>query len=322
MRYASLSISSSLAAAAAAFTLATPALAAPPDDPVVFAPHPEEVAEERAEKVSLTAEPDLGDRPLVIYAPIRDGEGDSITVETTTGTARRGPLWWLGLSVSPLLAPIPADGRVGLGSEHLTTNRFRACLYPHRGQTCGVVKGFDFKLQLFSSGGTRDYPRWTTYVRTGYSAGRVSVAPRGSGSQAGDATSIQYVSAPVFLGGNIYPFLHFPVRPYAGIGAGVDILKLDYLRWNEDPLVDASGRVGLEVHAGLEGRITNFVTLHAEVMQQWSARRRLEGLPDVSPTGLSVLLGVTAAIPLNLDTRPYRHARTTRVSRTRVTTRR
>ena len=64
------------------------------------------------------------------------------------------------------------------------------------------------------------------------------------------------------------------------------------------------------------------MTLHAEVMQQWSAARRIEGLPAVSPTGLSVLLGVTAAIPLNLDTRGYRRGGSTHTHRTKVTHRR
>ncbi|MEM6996881.1 MAG: hypothetical protein AAF721_40640 [Myxococcota bacterium] len=261
----------------------------------MFAPHPKAVAKEREDKIALTAEEDLGDRPLVIYGPVRERE-------PATASRVAGPVWWLGLGVSPLLAPIRTSGRV-TGQDSLTTNRFRACVYPHEGQTCGVVKGFDFKLQLFASGGTREYPRFIGYLRSGYSAGRVSVKPRANGSEPGDAMAIQYVSAPIFAGANAYAFKTIPVRPYAGMGVGVDLLRLTYDRFEAGDLVDISGRVGLEVHGGVEGRITNFVSLHAEVMQQFSARRRVAGLPDVSPTGLSVLLGVTAAIPLNLDTR-------------------
>ena len=273
---------------------------AAPDDPVVFAPHPAAVAKERSEQIAFTAEEDLGERPLVIYGP-EPREPEPAEHTTVIQSEEPAPIWWLGLGVSPVFAPIPASGRVEGGADVLTTNRFRACLYPHEARTCGVVKGFDFKVQVFRSGGTRKYPRLIGYVRSGYAAGRVSVAPREGGARTGDAMAIRYLSAPIFVGGNAYAFIDFPVRPYAGLGAGVDILRLDYTRFDAATRTDASGRVGLELHAGIEARITNFVSVHAEVMQQWSARRRLEALPDVSPTGLSVLLGVTAAIPLNLD---------------------
>ncbi len=275
------------------------AQAQPPEDPVVFEPHPDDVAEERAEQIAFTADPELDDAPLTIYAPIHQRE--EVTVhEQTVVVEQPAPARavWLGLSMSPVLAPVPASGLVGRGETSLTSNRFRACVYPDRGGTCGVVKGFDFKVPLFVAGGPRQYPRAIGYLRTGYGGGRVAIEPRAGGAQPGDATSIRYLSVPVFVGANVYLVKDFPLRPYGGLGAGVDILRLDHARYQQSSLIDISGRVGLEVHAGLEGRLSNYVALHAEVMQQWSPRRRLEGVPDVSMTGLSVLAGVTVTIPV------------------------
>jgi hypothetical protein len=295
--------------------------AAAPDDPVVFAPHPPEVAEERKEQIAFTAQEDLGDRPLVIHGPeAREHEGVVHHSETTVVEHDAAPSWWLGLALSPTFAPIPANGRVEADADVLTTNRFRACLRPAVGEpyanpSCGVVKGFDVRLQLFRAGGTRDFPRFVGYVRTGSAGGGASVAPAPGGATAGDAMSIRYLSVPIFVGGNVYVFQRFPLRPYAGLGAGVDVLRVDYTRFEAPQRTDFSGRVGLELHAGIEGRVTNYVALYAEVMQQWSARHRVPDLPDVSATGLSVLLGASFAIPVDVGRRSattVRHSSTTK----------
>lgn len=282
----------------------TMASAAAPEDPVVIEAHPEGAPPERDDSITFVAEPDMGDGPLRVGAPVGEsaagGEG-GVVVSTRQTTVLQetppAPVWWLGLSTSPMLAPLTATGRVGRDEGQLPANRFRACLYPHDGRTCGVVKGFDFQLRLFQAAGTHEYPRGIVYVRTGYSAGRVSVEPREGGSQTGDATAVRYLSVPVFLGTNLYLLPSSPVRPYGGLGAGVDILRLDYSRYQQAGLTDVSGRLGFEVHAGLEARISNFVALHAGVMQQWSLRRRLAGVPDVSTTAFSVLAGVTFSVP-------------------------
>jgi hypothetical protein len=113
---------------------------------------------------------------------------------------------------------------------------------------------------------------------------------------------VQYLAVPIQLGVTAYAFPRSPVRPYGGVGFGVDILRLDYTLYQEDRyqqarLRDVTGRVSLEIHVGLEGRISNHIALHAGVLQQWSPWRRLPGVPDVSTTALTVLGGVTVAVP-------------------------
>jgi hypothetical protein len=286
--------------------LGTPcaARAAAPEDPVVIEAQPEGEDPDDDDSITFVAAPEMGDAPLRVGAPVGEaaegGEG-GVVVSTSQTTVLHAapprPVWWLGLSTSPVMAPIPATGRVGRDEDILSANRFRACLHPHDGRTCGVVKGFDFQLRLFQAAGTHEYPRAIAYLRTGYGAGRVSVEPREAGAQAGDATAVRYLAVPVYLGTNVYLLPRSPVRPYGGLGAGVDILRLDYSRYQQAELTDVSARLGLEVHGGLELRISNFIALHAGVMQQWSLRRRLAGVPDVSTTAFSVLAGVTFSVP-------------------------
>ena len=223
---------------------------------------------------------------------------------------------WAGLSVGTIFSPVPSNGQIGEGVGRLNSNKFRACLEPKVGGTCGYVKGFDFKVQMFETGGSRDYPTVIGYFRTGFTAGRVDVDPGSNDFLPGQVTSMRYTSVPLFFGGNIYAFGDFPIRPYAGLGMGFDVLRLDYRRNGESRFLDASGRFGFELHAGLEARISNFVAFHAEVMQLWSVRRKVADMPDMSNTGLSVLAGVSVAIPTNL--RDYREHHHHEVRRTRT----
>lgn len=295
------------------------AAAAPaPEDPVVVEAAPDAgAADDDDDRITFVAGPAEDDEPLRILGPAGEAEGSapgrvevSTRQEVVVREAEPAPVWWLGLQSSVALSPVPSTGRVERQERLLDANRFRACLYPHQGRTCGVVKGFDFQLQLFQARGTHDRPRVIGYVRSGYGAGRVSVEPREGGSRVGDATAVQYLAVPVWLGVSAYAFPRFPVRPYGGMGVGVDVLRLEYARHEQARLVDVTTHAGVEVHAGIEGRISNHIALHAGVMQQWSSRRRIIGVPDVSTTGLTILAGVTAAVP----TRPQRSGgRTTEV---------
>jgi hypothetical protein len=305
---ASFSVASFSVGCVLALGSASTARAAAPDDPVVIEARPADAAAdgEPDDRITFVAGPEADDEPLRIEGPagVPTAEGEpggavevSTRQEVVVHEATPTPVWWLGLQSNVALSPIPASGRVGREERSLDANRFRACLRPYEGRTCGVVKGFDFRLQLFQAAGTHERPRVIGYLRTGYGAGRVSVEPREDGRRAGDATAVQYLAVPIFVGASAYAFPRWPVRPYGGLGVGVEILRLDYARFEQARLVDVTVRPGFEIHAGVEGRISNHIALHATVMQHWSTRRRLIGVPDVSTTGLAILLGVTVAVP-------------------------
>lgn len=229
-------------------------------------------------------------------------------------------LKWLGLHAGMVLNAAGGSGRVSDADGRLRQNQFKACADPAGETLCGYVKGLDLKVQMFETEGTWRYPTFVGYFRTGFEQGRVHVQPGEDGFAPGDATRLDYTSVPLFLGGSVYLFEEFPVRPYGGLGFGFDVLRLDYRlaggegrRGEPTRTVDASARIGFELHAGLEVRISNYVALSAEVMQLWSARRKMPRLPDYSNTGLSVLAGVTVGIPVRLDRRgDEHHTKTTR----------
>ena len=177
-------------------------------------------------------------------------------------------------------------------------------------------------LALFEANGRRDYPWAVGYFRTGYTGGRVTFNPRGAdGFLDGDTRDLSYMTVPLFFGGNVYFFDKFPVRPFAGMGAGFDVLRIQYDRHNAPGITDASARIGFEVHAGLEARITNHITLSAEVRQLWSARNKVGGAPDFSNQGLSIVTGITLALPSAGGRRhEHRHVKKTvrRVERVEV----
>jgi len=223
-------------------------------------------------------------------------------------------LHWAGFSMSSVFSLIPSSGRVSETQGRLNSNAFRACVRPGGEKTCGYVKGLDFKVQVFEANDGRDYPRAIGYFRSGFNGGRISMDSGENDFLDGQVTELRYVSVPLFFGGNVYAFKDFPVRPYGGLGAGFDILRLDYRRQDQAAKLDASARIGFELHAGVEARITNFVSLHVEVMQLWSARRKVDDVPDFSGTGLSMLGGVAVAIPTNL--REFRRHQNEHATRT------
>ena len=214
---------------------------------------------------------------------------------------------WLGLHAGAVFSPTGATGRVSSSDGRLRSNQFKACADPEGDTACGYIKGLDLKVQMFESPSAWKFPRFVGYFRTGFEQGRVRFLPGPDGFSPGQAQRLDYTSVPLFLGGNVYLFDEFPVRPYGGLGFGFDVLRLDYRRAEQARLVDASARIGFELHAGLEVRISNYVSLNAEVMQLWSARRKMEHLPDYSNTGMSVLAGVTVGIPVRLDRHEHEH---------------
>ncbi len=227
----------------------------------------------------------------------RDEDGEVVEVVETTEVTSGGDETWGGLYfgtvVSPFRVVAPADA-----AWRVTSDQAQACLDPLGARGCGNLRGFDTRLVIFEADGRRDYPWAIGYFRTGYTGGRVNFNPTGSeGFRPGEARNLSYMAVPLFLGGSVYFFDKFPVRPYAGLGAGFDVLRIQYDRHERAAKTDASARIGFELHAGLEARITNHVSISAEVQQLWSARRKLSGVPDFSNEGLSIVTGVTLAIP-------------------------
>jgi hypothetical protein len=164
---------------------------------------------------------------------------------------------------------------------------------------CSALRGFDLRWQYFNVGRNSKYPRALFYFRTGYQSGFA----RFNGGmpetlQSGFPSSLAYFTVPLFLGGNIYLFDAFPVRPYAGLGFGLDVIRLDYDRPGE-PLSDVVARPGFELHAGIEARITNWVSLTGEVQQLWSARKKYRSAPDFSNEGFTIITGVAIGFPLS-----------------------
>ncbi len=237
---------------------------------------------------------------------VRDEDGEVVEVTETTEVHSHGDQTWGGLYFGTVVSPFRLVGPTNQG-KRVTSNQAQACLDPSGARGCGNVRGFDTRLVLFEADGRRDYPWAVGYFRTGYTGGRMSFNPASSeGFVEGEARSLAYMTVPLFFGGNFYVFDDFPLRPYAGFGAGFDVLRIQYDRHDAPTLSDASARIGFEVHAGLEARITNYVTLSAEIQQLWSARRKLGGVPDFSNEGFSIVSGVTVAIPSLGDRRRKR----------------
>jgi hypothetical protein len=266
--------------------------------------------------------------PTAPPAPTAPSGGSGKTVETVEtvvhehddddaddrdhhGHHHGGGTTWFGLAFGAVATPLGPGGHVEQ-NRRVTSNPFRACLDPGGEKHCSAVRGFDVRLQMYRTRGAWEYPRVVGYFRTGYQAGFAAFDPEerpGSrgGYARGEARSLSYQAVPLFFGGSIYAFKKFPVRPYAGMGAGFDILRLRYTRHEDRALLDASARIGFELHAGIEARISNVVALSAEVTQLWSARRKLAGVPDFSNEGLTVMAGVAISIPTKQDLRRRHH---------------
>ncbi len=238
---------------------------------------------------------------------VRDEDGEVLEVVETTEVHSHGDQTWGGLYFGTVVSPFRIVGPTNQ-NWRVTSNRAQACLDPSGARGCGNVRGFDTRLVLFEADGRRDYPWAVGYFRTGYTGGRMNFNPNSSeGFAEGEARSLAYMTVPLFFGGNFYVFDDFPLRPYAGMGAGFDVLRIQYDRHDASSIADASARIGFEMHAGLEARITNYVTLSAEIQQLWSARRRIGGVPDFSNEGFSIVSGVTVAIPSIGDRRRKHH---------------
>ena len=251
--------------------------------------------------VEIWEENEDGEQEKVAEADVPEGKDDvTVVVRKDKHAWWDSGTTWGAVSFGTVITPFNPVGKIDGSPRRITSNRFRGCLAPLQGTDngCSAVRGFDVKWQVFRTRPGHKYPRLMGYFRTGYTSG-VATFENADGFADGDAKRLSYLTVPLFLGGNIYAFDNFPLRPYAGMGFGFDVLRLDYSRHNRDRFTDVSMRIGFELHAGVEARITNYVSLTAEVMQLWSARRRLSGLPDFSNEGFTVLMGIAIAMPLH-----------------------
>jgi opacity protein-like surface antigen len=205
---------------------------------------------------------------------------------------------WGGIGFGTVITPFAPDGSIRFeGTRRVTSNAFTGAVDPQHRRGAAALRGFDLRWQLFTISAKRRYPRWMGYFRSGYTAGYADFTRDGA-AMAGDVTSLSYFTIPLFLGGNFYPFANFPLRPYVGIGAGFDVLRVSYGRSGGSPrLSNTSARIGFELHAGLELRITNHFALTAEIMQLWSARKRIDNVPDFSNEGVTIITGLSVAFP-------------------------
>ena len=240
--------------------------------------------------------------PLAWMAPVvahaADDEEEVIEIIETTKSHEHHYRHWAGVHFGTILTP----HKIRPGTRpmnRVTADQARACLNPVAARFCGNVRGFDMRLNFFHAGGTWRYPRFQGFFRSGWTTGRFDFEPDSleAGYQRGEARSMAYVTVPLFVGGNVYLFKRSPVRPYGGLGFGLDILKMKYRRHDRESKIDTSARVGFELHAGIEARISNYVAVTGEVMQLWSARRRLGNLPDFSNQGLTFIVGVSFNFP-------------------------
>lgn len=179
----------------------------------------------------------------------------------------------------------------------------RACGDAGPKQTCSLVRGADIRFQFF---GSRDeaFPRFIGYLRTGFEGGWAGIDPHASGAYLpGEAKQLRYLAVPLFIGVNVYAFRRFPLRPFVGVGAGADILRLHVTRqrdgWTDsrsrtrgDVDSTTSVRLGVEAHGGLELRIHNAIALTTELRYQWGVPREIPQAPDFANRGLSIIVGV------------------------------
>lgn len=247
-------------------------------------------------------------------ATVEAEEGKDVVVEIQREKEADDDHWWNSgttwgaISLGTIVTPFDPEGAIRLDPRRVTSNQFRGCIAPllSTDSGCTAFRGFDLRWQIFRTRPDEKYPRLLGYFRTGYTAGHADFRNGGEPIPPGKPTELAYMTVPLFLGGNIYAFDNFPVRPYAGLGFGFDILRVDYTRRDMARLTDVSMRIGFELHAGIEARITNYVSLFGEVMQLWSARKRIPGLPDFSNEGFTVITGISIGIPLHKPKPPQK----------------
>jgi hypothetical protein len=230
-------------------------------------------------------------------------DGDDDERERPRPRPRDGIRPWGAVFLGVPVTPFTHHGSLPAGTDRVTADDMEACLGPRQGKACQQVRGLDLRWQLFRVGRSSRFPRVLGYFRSGYEAGRATFAREG-GALTGDATKLSYMAVPLWLGGNVYAFENFPLRPYAGLGFGLDVIRLDYDRVSTPRLVDTVVRPGFELHAGLELRITNYVSFVGEVKQQWSARKRIDGVPDLGNQGVTFITGIAIGFPLRPGDRP------------------
>lgn len=250
-------------------------------------------------------------------------EGDTVVTTVETETSARdawrdhwGSIWG-GFSFGTELNPFAPPGNIRFQPKRMIANDFRGL------EGDPVMRGFDARWWGFSARDPRSYPRGEWYFRTGYTEGTADLGPRdeSAGYQPSDASRLDYFTVPLFVGGNLYAFKRFPVRPFAGAGFGFDVLSLDYTRPDGSHRTDTSARIGFELHAGVDVRITNYVGIVGEVRQLWSARRKISRVPDFSNEGLTVVTALRFNLPLHRKDRDVRAGRERRKTTTTVTTR-
>jgi len=231
--------------------------------------------------------------PAPVPAPDDDDDDDDDGPRMSIGDDDWRPrAVWGALQAGVVFTPLRPDGVIDGAPWRVTSNPFSGW--------SGPVRGVDLRWQTFTLHRGK-YPRAVGYFRTGTTRGRAEFTPRdpAMGYAPLDPTRLDVWTVPLFVGGNVYAFRSFPLRPYGGLGFGFDVLGLDYRRADGSRRTDVSARIGFELHAGVELRLTNYVALTAEIMQLWSARRRLSGLPDFSNEGFTVLTGLAIGFPLH-----------------------
>ena len=251
-----------------------------------------------------------------VEAPTADDALDTEIVVVESDDDGPRTKTWGGLFFGTVVSPQNPGGSLRADASRNDSNDYRACLSPDDPSVCSAVRGFDLRWQIFRTNQSKRYPGWLGYLRTGYTAGHATFGEPtdtdGDGvadlPATGTALSGSYVAVPVFLGGNIYLFDNFPLRPYAGMGFGFDVIRMHYQRANASSRTVTKARIGFELHAGIEARITNHVALNAEVMQQWGARKRFDGVPDFANRGFSMVFGVAIGFGLH----EHSHRRKTR----------
>lgn len=219
--------------------------------------------------------------------------------EPAAAPRRTRPGWgepWGSVFVGTIVSPLGASGRIDGAPARVTANQFQPCLVPNGPSGCSALRGFDLRWQTLHAHADSKYPRAQWYFRSGFGGGTATFSE--DGPLGSPTRSMRYVAVPLFLGGNVYLFEDFPVRPYTGLGFGFDVLRIHYDQVQAPDITRTALRIGFELHAGVEARITRHVSLSAEVMQLWSSRKRLAGVADLSNENLALVFGIAANFPL------------------------
>ncbi|KIG18553.1 hypothetical protein DB30_00238 [Enhygromyxa salina] len=205
---------------------------------------------------------------------------------------------WLSFAVGAEFNVLAPTGRIQLPDARIKANELPG--FDDKGFP-SALRGVDVRVGAFSGRTPTRYPVVEGFFRTGYTEGHASFIPSDDvdGFDRGDAMQLDYLTVPLFFGGNIYFPRKWPVRPYGGLGAGFDVMRLRYARHDADDYVAAGLRIGFELHGGIDVRITNYFGLFGEVRQLWSARIKTgAALPDFGNTGFSVISGLKFGIPV------------------------